>query len=133
MGKKHPQPSGPAAQAETPSTAMAEILQAKGFAASQPTPPPAPVDKTAKALDLSGSGKLVLRRERKGHGGKTVTIVSGLALPAARLELIAREMRKGLGCGSTVEGNTLMLLGDIAPRAEDWLRKHGATKIVIGN
>ena len=106
-------------------TALGALLKAKGF---QATPPVA-----RAADDLSGAGKIVLRRERKGRGGKTVTVVSGLALSPARLAELARALRKGLGCGSTVEGETIVLQGDIADRTQQWLIAHGATKIVRGS
>lgn len=114
---------------------LAELLKAKGFTASAPTEPTAPSSKpssTATTFDLSKMGKIVLRRERKGRGGKTVTLVSGITLPADKLEQLARALRKGLGCGSTVEQGTIVLQGDIALRAQEWLRDHGATKTVIG-
>jgi len=75
----------------------------------------------------------VLRRERKGRGGKTVTLLSGLALPPARLDALARALRTALGCGARVDGATIVLQGDLAPRAEAWLRAHGAQQVVRGN
>lgn len=123
MGKNREQKPSPEPPADT---RLAELLAARGYESS-----PEPV--ATGALNLAGQGKLVVRRERKGRGGKTVTVVSGLALPAPRLEELARAMRKGLGCGSAVENGAIILQGDIAPRAQDWLAKHGATKIVLGN
>ncbi|MEO8601743.1 MAG: translation initiation factor [bacterium] len=84
-------------------------------------------------LDLSGTRKVVVRRERKGHGGKTVTVVEGLGLPAARLEHAARAMRKALGCGSWVDGEHVVLQGDRAAGADTWLRAHGARQVTRGN
>lgn len=77
-------------------------------------------------------GKLVLRRERKGRGGKTVTVLTGNDLPSGALEPLARELRRGLGCGSRVEGQTIVLQGDIADRACEWLRERGAKNVVCG-
>ncbi len=107
---------------------LAAQLRAKGFTASPPEAQP-----NADPLDLSGAGKLVVRRERKGRGGKTVTLVSGLDRPPAQLEALARAMRKALGCGSTVEQGIIVLQGDIVSRAQAWLQAHGARKIVLGS
>jgi translation initiation factor 1 len=74
--------------------------------------------------------KVVVRRERKGHGGKTVTIVEGI-VPAQR-ETLVGEMKKAFGCGARVEGESIVLQGDIADRAYVWLEKRGAKKIVRG-
>jgi len=112
-------------------TALGDWLREKGFATSALA---APVNKPdPAAIDLTKAGKIVVRRERKGRGGKTVTLVSGIERPPAELERIARAMRKALGCGSTLEGNTIVLQGDNVPRAQAWLQSHGATRIVLGS
>ena len=70
---------------------------------------------------------------RKGRGGKTATLVRGVALTGAALETFAREMRQSLGTGGGVEGDAIVLAGDQSARAAQWLRERGATRIVIGN
>lgn len=82
------------------------------------------------ALRAAG-GKVVVRRERKGRGGKTVTVVSGLAADA--LEKTAKRMRKSLGCGSSVEGETIVLQGDQTDRAAAWLEGEGIKRVVRGS
>ena len=76
--------------------------------------------------------RVSLQRQRAGRGGKTVTLV---LLPqdwgGDRSEL-AKELRKGLGCGSSMEGDTIVLQGDICERAETWFIKYGAKKVNIG-
>jgi translation initiation factor 1 (eIF-1/SUI1) len=83
--------------------------------------------------ELSRGAKVVVRRERKGHGGKTVTVIDGLGLSPVQLDAVARRMRKALGCGSWVDGGRVILQGDVEPAAEAWLRRHGAEWIVRGN
>jgi translation initiation factor 1 len=78
-------------------------------------------------------GKLVLRREKKGRGGKTVTVIAGLGWRARQLEDLARALRKALGCGSSVEGDTVILQGDMTERTQRWLTDRGARQIVVGN
>jgi translation initiation factor 1 (eIF-1/SUI1) len=121
-----------------PLTSLADLLRQRGVAVSQPTPAtePAPVPQAvtpAAEIDLSRSAKLVLRRERKGHGGKTATIIEGLALPAARLDLVARLLRKALGCGARADDGCVIVQGDLVDAIEAWLRRHGAARIVRGN
>ena len=114
---------------------LADKLNEKGFAASAPeeTPESSPASLADALTALTRAGKIVLRREHKGRGGKTVTIASGLNLSATELDTLARAMRKGLGCGSIVENGAIVLQGDIPERAQTWLHDHGATKIVLGN
>ena len=99
-----------------------------------PAPSPAaPAPAAPAGTDLASCGKIVLRRERKGRGGKTATIVAGLGLPAAALDALARDMRKALGCGGTVDADAIVLNGDVATRAQQWLASRGARRIVLGN
>lgn len=102
----------------------------------QSTPPPLkasanPMDVNAFLLSLT---QATLHREASGRGGRTVTIVGMKPEPNTKLaEEIAKAMRKGLGCGSHVEGTKVVLQGDIQERAEAWLTKQGTKKVVMGN
>jgi translation initiation factor 1 len=93
----------------------------------------APVEKPApekKEKPLFGE-KVVVRFTRKGHGGKTVTVVTGV-LPHA-LEALCTEMKKGLGCGARVDDGAVVLQGELVDRAVAFLEKKGAKKIVRGS
>lgn len=94
--------------------------------AAAPAPEPASVTSLAH-------GKLVLRREKKGRGGKTATVIEGLSLPEPALQDMAQQLRRHLGCGAHVEGSTIVLSGAQTDRVRDWLSAQGATRIVIGN
>src|SRR5262245_32905355 len=113
-------------------TSLADALAARGLSVTPAAPEQAPPPR-AGDVDLSRAAKVVLRRERKGRGGKTATVVAGLELPARDLERVARELKRGLGCGATVEDDTIVLQGDLAGRAAPWLTARGVRKIVVGN
>lgn len=66
-----------------------------------------------------------LRIERKGRSGKTVTVVDGLKLGEDDLNRLAKELRKAMGCGSSVEGPSVVLQGDNRERIGSWLRSKG--------
>lgn len=73
------------------------------------------------------SGKISrwsLQRQTAGRGGKVVTLVVFPKDTAVDLESVAKQMRRGLGCGSHVEENKIVLQGDIAERAQSWLEKN---------
>lgn len=84
--------------------------------------------------DLAKAGKIVLRVQRKGRGGKTVTVLStpGGGLSPSMLEPLARDIRKALGCGARIEDGAVILQGDNAERADKWLRQRGARQVVAG-
>lgn len=73
-------------------------------------------------------GKVRLRLESAGRSGKVVTRISGL--PPENLEAIASRLRKALGCGATVEGNDVLLLGTLAERASQWLDHAGDLRTI---
>jgi translation initiation factor 1 len=117
---------------------LADALRARGLSVTveqgSATPTPAPTNApTGDGLDLARSGKIVVRHERKGHGGKTVTIVEGLRLPAAQLEAVARTLRKAFGCGSRVDDGRVVLQGDLTTAVAAWLRARGAARVTLGN
>jgi len=116
---------------------LADLLARAGLQVSDERPAASPAPSAAIApaagdgdIDLASCGKLVLRKERKGRGGKTATVVSGLA-PGLR-EPVARALKRALGCGATVEGEAVVVQGNLAPRAAQWLAAHGARRVVLG-
>lgn len=135
--KKRIEPSS-APLAHNPFAALAgakgadALTGAKG--AEAPTSAPrTEVTAPAPTADASrwGAAKIVVRRERKGRGGKTATRISGL--PSERLLPLAEEMKRALGCGASVEEGDLLLLGDLVGRAAQWLRDRGAPRVIEGN
>ena len=123
MGKKKP----PQPNEEVKNNPFAALAPA-GAPAKKAEPKPEP---TATPKGDPFPAKLVLRREKKGRGGKTVTRLSGVSAHA--LEDVAKQMKKGLGCGALVEGDDIVLLGSLVDRAAEWLEKAGAKKVVRGN
>lgn len=94
----------------------------KGPDAPTPAPPTAP----------KGPARAVVRHERKGRGGKEVTIVEKLALKPTLLEQWCKDLKQALGCGGVVEGDTIVLQGDLRSRIEAVLLKKGVHKVTIG-
>lgn len=90
-----------------------------------PTPDPEPV------ANARFPKKLVVRMEKRGRRGKTVTRISGV--PKEDLIALSKQIKKALGCGAIVEDNDLLLLGSLVDRAATWLESQGASRIVKGN
>jgi len=75
--------------------------------------------------------KVVVARSRKGRGGKTVTMVTGVK--AAARESVCRDLKKALGCGATIEDDAIVVGGDVGDRVRTFLEGRGARRIVMGN
>ncbi len=56
--------------------------------------------------------KLHIRIERKGRGGKTVTIVSNFQGTEKALQKLAKELRQFCGTGGSVKNGEIILQGD---------------------
>ena len=70
-------------------------------------------------------GKIVatLRMEKKGRGGKTVTVVDGLPRNAAFLKDLCQELKRACGTGGAVSEDTIELQGDLRDRVREHLLK----------
>jgi len=79
-----------------------------------------------------GPARAVVRMERKGRGGKEVTVIEQLDLPARQLDAWLRDLKDALGCGGAVENGTLVLQGDQRKRVPGLLTARGVRKIVVG-
>lgn len=123
--KKHVDTSGAGDLKHNPFASLAALPVAP---APSPAVAPSPREET-KVAPLFAS-KVVVRRETKGRGGKTITRVSGVR--AEHREALAARMKKALGCGATIDGDDLVLLGSLVDRAADWLEAEGARVVRSG-
>jgi translation initiation factor 1 len=70
--------------------------------AAAKTPPPA-----------RNRGRVDIRREKEGRGGKTVTVVAGfMGIGLPEKEQLAKKMRAACGCGGTVKDGQIEIQGD---------------------
>ena len=79
-----------------------------------------------------GPARAVIRMERKQRGGKEVTVVDKLGLRPPELEKWCRELKQALGCGGSVDGETIILQGDLRPRLPALLTSRGVGKVITG-
>jgi translation initiation factor 1 len=61
---------------------------------------------------MHGDGTIRIVRETKGRKGKGVTVISGLPLPAGKLDDLAKQLKNKCGCGGTVKNGTIELQGE---------------------
>lgn len=68
-----------------------------------------------KALPKT-DGVVRVSRETKGRGGKSVTLVKGVALDALALAQLGKQLRSTCGSGGTVKDGVIEVQGDHAER-----------------
>ena len=66
-----------------------------------------------------------LRMEKKGRGGKTVTLVYGLPRNAVFLKELAAELKRTCGTGGAAVEDGVELQGDLRERVREVLQKKG--------
>ncbi|GEN07336.1 translation initiation factor 1 [Myxococcus fulvus] len=126
MGKrdKKDAPVAPPAPFHNPFAALAAKREELPVGTVAPAPPSKPEPK--------GPARAVVRMERKGRGGKEVTVVEHLELPAPQREVWLKALKNSLGCGGVVEDDTLVLQGDQRERLPALLEARGVRKVTVG-
>lgn len=77
----------------------------------------------------TGDGHVRVSRQSKGRGGKTVTLVRGLALDAETLAALGKRLRSACGSGGTVKDGVLEVQGDHAERVVELLKAEGIANV----
>ena len=66
----------------------------------------------ATASSAASDGVLRVQRETKGRGGKSVTLVRGLALDATALAALGKQLKAACGSGGTANDGVIEVQGD---------------------
>jgi len=90
--------------------------------APRSAPPRSPAPATAS---VPRDGIVRIMRDRKGRGGKGVSLIAGLPLAPAELTALASELKRQCGTGGTVRGDVIEIQGDFRERLRDELTKRG--------
>ncbi|MDP3841904.1 MAG: translation initiation factor Sui1 [Oxalobacteraceae bacterium] len=73
----------------------------------------------------AGDGAVRVSRQTKGRGGKSVTVVKGLALDSIALAALGKQLRTACGSGGTVKDGVIEVQGDHCERVIEALKRHG--------
>ncbi len=75
----------------------------------------------------NGDGVVRVRRESKGRGGKTVSVISGVALDEGGLSQLAADLKRTIGTGGSVRDGDIEIQGDKVERIMAVLKTRGYT------
>ena len=73
----------------------------------------------------AGDGVVRVRRETKGRGGKTVTVITGLPGDDAALKVLSGELKRRCGTGGTLKDGVIEIQGDHADLLVAELQQRG--------
>lgn len=127
MAKKHKAPRVPVDEDSLPlGLSLGELLGKDTPPGAQPpeekTPLPEP-SRPSRPLP----GRVILARETRGRGGKTVTAVTFREGNPSDPAELARSLRTDLGCGGAYEEDEgrILLQGDQIERGAEWFTRRG--------
>jgi translation initiation factor 1 len=75
----------------------------------------------------AGDGIVRVRRETKGHKGKTVTAITGLPLGEDGLREFAAHLKRQCGTGGSVQDGAILIQGDHCDKLMALIHKQGYT------
>ena len=89
---------------------------------------------SADKKSSSSMGRVEVRREKAGRGGKTVTTLQAFATihSVGQSKRLFYELKKHCACGGTRKKCTIELQGDVRERAFEFLQQHGYAPVHAG-
>ena len=105
----------------------------RGTAPASPVPAPAePVPAASASPAAKTYARAVVRMERSGRGGKEATVIEQLDLRPVEREAWLKALKSALGCGGSIDSDTIMLQGDQRERLQKILAERGVKRVTIG-
>ncbi|HNS02886.1 MAG TPA: hypothetical protein PKM78_10955 [Anaerolineae bacterium] len=136
MSKKTPAVVDPDDGPPSPFAALSALLVDQPPAQPAPAaapPPAAPAKNPAAAVPaLQGNTPVRVGRERKGRGGKTVSIISGVMSREAGQQALLKLLKSKLGTGGALEEGMIVIQGDHRQRIVEILNELGYKAKVAG-
>ncbi len=74
---------------------------------------------------IKNDGTIRIQREKKGRGGKTVSIVYGMPVSRDELKEWSTKLKQQCGCGGSVKDGALILQGDRVAKIVEILKAAG--------
>ncbi|HLJ35628.1 MAG TPA: translation initiation factor Sui1 [Ktedonobacteraceae bacterium] len=80
---------------------------------------------SANQQTKKSDGIVRVMRDRKGRGGKTVTVITGVLANGDALATLAQQLKKLCGSGGTVKDGTIEIQGDHCDKVQAKLTEMG--------
>ncbi len=69
--------------------------------------------------------RVIVKLERKGRGGKSMTIIDGLQMPLHEMRALLKDLKEKLGTGGSLKENSFEIQGDRCDAVMSILEKMG--------
>ncbi|KPK52686.1 MAG: hypothetical protein AMS22_08710 [Thiotrichales bacterium SG8_50] len=84
------------------------------------------VNKKNDYPDLSpAQQKVTVRHDRKGRGGKSVTVVEGMQMQQKEMKFLLKQLKAKLGTGGAIKDSTIEIQGEHCDAVMAVLEKRG--------
>lgn len=91
---------------------------------------PDPIEETEESMDhFIKKSTIRVHLEKKGRGGKSVSIVRGLNMTNAYMKDLEKALKSHCGVGGTQKNGEIILQGDHRDKIVDFLKSKGASDI----
>lgn len=121
---------------ESPFSALRGQYGAGSEPGSEPAPaasrPKVSANPAAARPALQANSPVRVSRERKGRGGKTVSIITGVKSPQSGREALLKLLKNKLGTGGALEDEAIVIQGDHRERIVEILNDLGYKAKVAG-
>lgn len=108
-------------------------LSGAGLPQAPKTPPAGAIKPAMAPLKEKNRGRVEIRRETGGRGGKTVTTVDGfIGIGLPEKETLCKKMRGACGCGGTVKDGVIEIQGDQRETIARILTEAGFRPVMAG-
>lgn len=103
-------------------------------AAGLPDGPAASPVKASAPKAVKSKGRVELRREKAGRGGKTVTTLREFPthIPLGELNQLTFDLKKACACGGALKGRVIELQGDVRERVMNELLQRNYRPVQAG-
>ncbi len=111
----------------TPMSSFKDLLVGAGFQATETVDTPKEDAPPEAPEEMAFAPKMVVRRTKKGRGGRWVTLITGITSGQG---LVLSRLKKEMGVGGREEEDGIVIQGDNVERVARWLESQGAKKVV---
>ena len=84
----------------------------------------APAPEETPVSESRQRGRLLVMRDKR-RGGKIATIIDGFTIADDRIEALASDIKRSLGCGGSVRDGEILVQGDRLDAVVAFLRTKG--------